>query len=466
MSEPPESAVTSEFDGYPRLQDSPEFYRRALDHLPTPVIVISPAGEIVYVNEAIIELTGWTVYEAIGDSLFEYLHPDDAPWILQAFTDLVESGSTDPPFAANRMGAMRVRVLAKDGRVIPIEATGGVGLTDPAIGGLMYSVRPARIEELLDSVFAGVAEGESIESLMQLVVDIVTLPPLGIEAAVFEQRSDGSDRLVATSDPCLEGLPVNCTDFVPWAGLCTEATAVEIDTLPEAARDQLVGAGFERCIHAGAHAPDVSTTLRLIACMRERRDPVIGAVQRVERARELMSVVLLKAHNDRLLARAATIDDLTGLPNRIGLSRHLEQVASSSDDCVMLFVDIDEFKLVNDRHGHLVGDRVLATVADRLRRAVRADDVVTRLYGDEFIVLLKGMSGDLTPDTVERIAERVVSMLAAPLKIDGVTLNISASVGVAHLGEDRDIDRLMGCADQAMYAAKRAGGGRHHIDAA
>jgi diguanylate cyclase (GGDEF)-like protein len=132
----------------------------------------------------------------------------------------------------------------------------------------------------------------------------------------------------------------------------------------------------------------------------------------------------------------------------------------------MLFVDIDEFKLVNDRHGHLVGDRVLATVADRLRRAVRADDVVTRLYGDEFIVLLKGMSGDLTPDTVERIAERVVSMLAEPLKIDGVTLNISASVGVAHLGEDRNIDRLMGCADQAMYAAKRAGGGRHHIDAA
>jgi diguanylate cyclase (GGDEF)-like protein len=299
---------------------------------------------------------------------------------------------------------------------------------------------------------------------MQLVVEIVTLPPLGIEAAVFEQRADGTDRLVASSDPCLEGLPVNCTDFVPWAGLCTEASAVEIDNLPDSAREQLLAAGFERCVHAGAHAPDVSTTLRLIACMRERRDPVMGAVQRVERARELMSVVLLKAHNDKLLARAATIDDLTGLPNRVGLSRYLDQVATGSDDCVMLFVDIDGFKLINDRHGHLVGDRVLATVADRLRRAVRAEDVVTRLYGDEFIVLLRGMTGDLTSDTVKRIAERVVSMLAEPLKIDGATLNISASVGVAHLGDDRNVDRWMSCADQAMYTAKRAGGGRHHID--
>ncbi len=191
----------------------------------------------------------------------------------------------------------------------------------------------------------------------------------------------------------------------------------------------------------------------------------MGALQRVERACELMSVVLLKAHNDRLLEHAATIDDLTGLPNRLALARCLRQIEGLGEDCALLFVDIDDFKRINDLHGHLVGDRVLATVADRLKRSVRADDVVTRLHGDEFAVLLNGSTRGLTPSTSQRLAARVVTMLAEPVRIDGRELQVSVSVGVADFdfAADPDIDRLMGHADEAMYAAKRAGGDRHHI---
>ena len=457
--------MTSESSGYPQLQANPSFYRHVLDRLPTPVIVVGSSGEIIYGNEAMVELTGWTVDEAFGESLFQYLHPEDAPWVLEAFANLIDSAEADADLGATEWSSLRLRVLSKDGTVIPIEATGGAGLTDSAVGGFMYSVRPARVEELHDDVFAGVAAGDSIESLMQLVVDIVTQPPLGLEAAVFEQRADGSDRLIASSNPVFEGLPVNCTDFVPWAGLRTETARVDPATLPDRARAHLRAAGFEDCFHAGAHAPDVSTTLRLVACMRQRTDPAMGAIQRVDRARELMSVVLLKAHNDRLLEHAATVDDLTGLPNRLGLTRCLHEVETSSNDCALLFVDIDNFKRVNDLHGHLVGDRVLATVSDRLRRAVRAGDVVTRLHGDEFAVVLNGATGGLTPDTVRRLAARIVKMLAEPVRIDGLTLKISVSVGVAYLDSERDVDRLMGGADEAMYAAKRAGGDRHHIAA-
>jgi len=460
---PRESPVPTESSGYPQLQENPEFYRHVLDHLPTPVIVVGAGGDIVYGNKAMVELTGWTVDEAFGESLFQYLHPEDAPWVLEAFANLIDSAEADAQLGASQWSSLRLRVLAKDGTVIPIEATGGAGLTDPAVGGFMYSVRPARVEELLDDVFAGVAAGDSIESLMERVVDIITLPPLGLQAAVFEQSADGTDRLVASSDPGFVGLPVNCTDFVPWAGLRTGTARVAIDTLPSQARQHLSAAGFEDCFHAGAHAPDVSTTLRLIACMRQRSDPAMAAIQRVERARELMSVVLLKAHNDQLLERAATLDDLTGLPNRLGLTRCLEQVAASADDCALLFVDIDDFKRINDLYGHPVGDRVLATVSDRLRRAVRADDTVTRLHGDEFAVVLNGSRGGLPPDTVRRLAARVVKMLAEPLRIDGLTLKISVSVGVAYLDNERNVERLLGRADEAMYAAKRAGGDRHHI---
>lgn len=452
-----------EASGHPRLQENPEFYRRVLDRLPTPVIVLSPAGTIIYANEAVLELTGWAVDEAVGESLFQYLHPEDAPWVLEAYSNLLESAEQDAQLGATEWASLRLRVLARDGTVIPVEATGGAGLVDPAVGGSMYSIRPARVEELLDDVFAGVAAGDSIESLMELIVEVVKLPPLGLEAAVFEQRADGSDRLIASSHPAFDGLPVSTTDAVPWAGLSTEASFVELGSLPARARSQLSDAGFGACYHTGAHAPDVSTTLRLIAAKSRPQEPPTGVLQRIDRARKLMSIVLLKAHNDQLLEHAATLDDLTGLPNRLGLSRCLRQVEATTDECAVLFVDIDAFKNINDRHGHLVGDRVLATVADRLRRAVRAGDVVTRLHGDEFVVVLLGSTDDLTPDTVRRIADRTVKMLAEPFQIDGLTLRISASVGAAHLDHERNVDRLMGHADQAMYAAKRAGGGRHHI---
>ena len=455
--------MTDRSNEYPQLQENPDFYRRVLDHLPTPVIVLNQMGRIVYGNAALVELTGWSVDEALGESLFGYLHPDDSLWVLEAFATLIESEAADTDLDTRGWSALRLRVLAKDGRVIPIEATGGGGLTDPAIGGFMYSVRPALAEDLIDDVFASVAGGESIESLMRRVTKYVTLPPLGLEAAVFEQLADGSSRLLVSTDPGFEGLPVSCTDFVPWAGLSTETRRVDFEALPPEARQHLLSAGFQDCFHTGAHAPDMSSTLRLIACARNRGEPAMGTLQRVERASELMSVVLLKAHNDRLLEHAATLDDLTGLPNRLGLTRCLDRIKAATDDCAMLFVDIDGFKSINDQHGHLVGDRVLATVADRLRRAVRADDVVTRLHGDEFAVVLNGSTGGLTSDTVRRLATRVVTMMAEPVRIDGLTLKISASVGVAQLGEHRDIDLLIDRADEAMYAAKRAGGDRHHI---
>ncbi|HEY5662772.1 MAG TPA: diguanylate cyclase [Ilumatobacter sp.] len=447
----------------PNLTTQPGFHRRVLDRLPTPVIVVRPDGRITYGNAAIMELTGWTLDETLGENLVDYLHPDDAPWVLEAIANLTETASTDETSGATQWSSLRLRVLAKDGQVIPIEATGGAGLHDPEIQGLMYTVRPARFEQLVGEVFGGLARGESVDSLMRYVVEIVTLAPLGLEAAVVEQRDDGTHRVVAASHPAFESFPMSCTDFVPWAGLTTEPARADVAALPESARRALAAAGFNDCYHAGAHAPDVSTTLRLIACSRERHEPPMGVLQRVGRARELMSVALLKAHNDRMLEQAASVDDLTGLPNRQGLVSYLRTVGSTDADCAMLFVDVDKFKSINDRHGHPIGDLVLTTVADRLRRACRIGDLVFRMHGDEFSIVLCDNTGTLSHDSVRRVATRVVDMLAEPLEIDAFTLRISASVGVAYLGDDRDVDRLVSRADEAMYTAKRSGGGRHHI---
>jgi two-component system CheB/CheR fusion protein len=119
-------------------------------------------------------------------------------------------------------------------------------------------------------------------------------------------------------------------------------------------------------------------------------------------------------------------------------------------------LDLDGFKAVNDRHGHRVGDLVLAAMAERLLQAVRRSDVVARLHGDEFVIA----TGDhLTTEAVAGVAERVLDALRSPVAVEGHRLEIRASVGVAIYPLDATAaGDLLARADAALYAAKAKGG--------
>ena len=124
-----------------------------------------------------------------------------------------------------------------------------------------------------------------------------------------------------------------------------------------------------------------------------------------------------------------------------------------------MYIDLDRFKPVNDRHGHSTGDHLLRAVAQRLAGLVRPTDAVARLGGDEFVVLLSG-AGTLA--NAEIVADKVVAAVAAPFDVDGLRLEIGASVGVA-FGVEPGGDRreLIRRADAALYRAKASGRGRH-----
>ena len=152
-------------------------------------------------------------------------------------------------------------------------------------------------------------------------------------------------------------------------------------------------------------------------------------------------------------------DALTGLPNRVLFNEHLEQALSLAQreqrGLGLLFIDLDEFKPVNDRHGHAVGDILLRQVGVRIRDVLRRSDIVGRIGGDEFMVLL-GQVGN--PLDAARIAEKVRRALASPFLIDDKTLSIGSSIGVALFPEHGlDAIELTRHADQAMYQAKHAG---------
>lgn len=157
------------------------------------------------------------------------------------------------------------------------------------------------------------------------------------------------------------------------------------------------------------------------------------------------------------LVHRATHDPLTGLPNRVHLFDRLEQALRRRGDqrIGVLFIDLDGFKPINDTHGHEAGDRVLMTLAERMRDFVRAADTVARLAGDEFVVIVDPS----TPDELPLVAERLVELIATPIDIGGVTITMGASIGaVTSAAEDRSAEALLQRSDAAMYAAKQAPG--------
>lgn len=155
------------------------------------------------------------------------------------------------------------------------------------------------------------------------------------------------------------------------------------------------------------------------------------------------------------LAHQAMHDPLTGLPNRALLLDRLEHALARRGPgprCTVLFMDIDRFKVVNDAHGHTVGDAVLKATAERLTRSVRPGDTVARLGGDEFVAII---DGDVPDDELAALVERLRSAAAEPVEVAGRSLSVALSVGAVR-ADGSTAQELLDGADDAMYAAKAA----------
>jgi diguanylate cyclase (GGDEF)-like protein/PAS domain S-box-containing protein len=164
------------------------------------------------------------------------------------------------------------------------------------------------------------------------------------------------------------------------------------------------------------------------------------------------------------LAHQALHDPLTGLPNRLLLVDRLRNAIArglrhDGPPPVVMFLDLDRFKLVNDSLGHGAGDELLVCVADRLRSVLRATDTLSRFGGDEFVILCEGMASQ---EAVMTLAERAMTVIDEPFVINGERFHIGVSIGVAFVDDDGPSpEELLGDADYAMYLAKaRSGQGR------
>ncbi|MEV4638836.1 EAL domain-containing protein [Actinoplanes sp. NPDC049548] len=163
------------------------------------------------------------------------------------------------------------------------------------------------------------------------------------------------------------------------------------------------------------------------------------------------------------LTHRANHDALTDLANRTLFEQRTQEALAQAGDAAetlsLALIDLDDFKAINDRLGHAVGDAMLVVVADRLREAVRVDDIVARLGGDEFGLLLHGLRSDEATEVLDRIAES----LTRPVHALGYDLLVKASIGLAEVWPGASPQELLRRADLAMYAAKERGKGRHAV---
>lgn len=189
----------------------------------------------------------------------------------------------------------------------------------------------------------------------------------------------------------------------------------------------------------------------------ERFNTMLKRIEAWER--DLNQKLRMEQEAGQHMQELAHRDSLTQLPNRLffqaELQRRVAEALSAGELMALMFIDLDNFKTVNDSHGHDAGDEVLRVVSKRMSHAVRSGDVLCRLGGDEFALILPQLPNALV---AEQLALRLIAAVREPLHVDGVVMPVGATVGLAFCPVDASTaPELLNMADAAMYAAKRAG---------
>lgn len=238
----------------------------------------------------------------------------------------------------------------------------------------------------------------------------------------------------------------------PWEGVPAGATpSLDVNSFPDRTRSLLNAHGWTRSIVAPVYVHDrLTAVFMLVGGVPKNYDPLSVKRNVATRIQGLVRVTAMLIEHwgaqDRLRVAAST-DELTGLLNRRELFARLEIDRRAGS---LLYIDVDDFKYINDRCGHAVGDEVLVQLARRIESECRSQDSIARVGGDEFVVVLPGAGEVLAL----QIAQRIIDRVAEPLQLES-GLTVSVSIGCSLLDVDDPID----AADHAMLRAKRRGRG-------
>jgi diguanylate cyclase (GGDEF)-like protein/PAS domain S-box-containing protein len=387
------------------------------------------SGGILDVDDGVTSMLGWRREELVGRSAAELVHPDDFPTMLQAWVGAV---------TGDRPRQARLRRKRSDGSWLWVETTYTNHLRGPD---------PHVATEMVD-IQREMAAVEALEERELLLRRLTEALPVGIV------QVDRTGAVVYGNDRAWSLLGIDGGHTL--TAVVRHVTPASRRAVEEALRSVLA-AGPDRDLEVDV-LPSPGTVRRCLVSIRA----LAASPGAVTGAIVCLTDVTAEVDLRRQLEDRATYDALTRCHNRDSVLSTLGTRLARGDGArvAVAFIDVDGFKPVNDRWGHAAGDQLLGAVAARLRGALRGDDVVGRLGGDEFLVVC-GVQG--RPDDLVAVADRLGATFATPVPVAGSPLRVRASIGVARGDQRIDADELVRRADVAMYAAKRAGGGAHRV---
>jgi diguanylate cyclase (GGDEF)-like protein/PAS domain S-box-containing protein len=393
------------------------------------VLVVDDESRIVFAGGAVSELLGVEAHDLLGTSALDLVHPDHVVGKRRLLADALSQYGVREPFD--------VQVRRADGSWLWVEDRVTNMLDDPDVAGLVINFHDVSDrKQAQDALARSESRYRSIAQTAQEGIWVVD--PDGRTAFANQKLAEILDR------PLREVYRLQATDIV-----LADARGALAERLQRR----------ERTGHEVYELPFVrgDGELRLAQVS---ASPLFDGGKYVG-SLGMFTDVTDRKHAEEQLERQALYDGLTGLANRALLADRLSLALARRDEdgtgVVVLFVDLDHFKAVNDTYGHATGDQLLVQVADRLSAVVRMADTVARFAGDEFVVVCPG----LDERGANALAGRALAALASPFQLDGVEVQLSASLGIAHASAGQDSDTVVDAADAAMLEAKRRGRGVH-----
>ncbi|PJI97043.1 diguanylate cyclase/phosphodiesterase with PAS/PAC sensor(s) [Acidovorax sp. 69] len=442
------------------LADAP--LRNALDASDNAIVMTNSAKRVVYVNQGFTRLFGFEPEEMLGKYLSQVLlGPYSDPALLASIRDNVTT-----------QGQFHVETLLYSKTGQPRWVSMVINASDEASGGpggsvtILTDITLTKMHEVLQTrVLEGMVSELPLRDLMALVCSEVERIAPEVTASILAVDAQGQlHPLAAPGLPpsvcdALDGLPIG-----PQVGSCGTAayrnqpvivTDISTDPLWTDYRALFAPTGLQACWSSPIRNHQGTPIGTFAFYFREQREPDALHQRLVEVCLHLCALAIERDATHQRIHQLAFFDALTGLPNRAmfcsSAERALARLQQDTHPGALLFLDLDRFKQVNDTQGHAAGDALLCEVATRLTQCLRARDLIGRLSGDEFVLLLS----ECSTEQAVQAAHRMLEAIAQPLEINGQVNLPHASIGIAMFPDDgASIDILLRHADQAMHQAK------------